>query len=256
MPRKIGVSLNDSKVLLAKENFEKTRKSTHHKRKCFLGFDELFELFKNDCNNFEFIGQKAGVSKERIRQIYKEYFKDIFLHRSGGHKRQKMCTLKKWSQEAKELPEDGLIRKIVLEATSRNFSTNRIPMRIRVKKSGEQTYYQNKKIVGLKKRSLLINNKKCRLLLFTSVLKIGKHRYTATRFSPTFLKKYDFVIITQQTPDYPERVFIIPAEIIFEFAASLETRNLYVPLLKTPVYRNRPSKIDFWRYENAWHLIG
>jgi len=33
-------------VLLAKENFEETRKRKHGNLKCILGFDELFELFK------------------------------------------------------------------------------------------------------------------------------------------------------------------------------------------------------------------
>lgn len=60
---------------------------------------------------------------------------------------------------------------------------------------------------------------------------------------------YDFRIVVVDPPGYQRRCFIVPAIML------LEKKIYYIPAERTPIYPTNPPKIDWWEYENAWHLI-
>ena len=69
-------------------------------------FEELLEIFRNDCLKFSEIGKQFGVSRERIRQIYQHYFSQVIPRRPNGRVREKVCTLKKRSVKALDFFQD------------------------------------------------------------------------------------------------------------------------------------------------------
>jgi len=77
-------------------------------RKIMLSFDELLDRFAVTCTRYSDVARECGITRERARQIYNQYFRDIFGSSRGGRAREKTCTRIKWATAKREgLPERG-----------------------------------------------------------------------------------------------------------------------------------------------------
>jgi hypothetical protein len=65
-------------------------------------------------------------------------------------------------------------------------------------------------------------------------------------------RERDFYILVNQVPGYKRRIFVIPWTAV---DVTVKERNFYVPLEKRPIHNNLYSRLDWWDYENAWHLL-
>lgn len=89
-----GRKFDATLVAIAKESFEANRTS---RKRAFvsLTFEELLGYFADYGMTFTDISKIAAekpVSKECIRRIYNDYFKDLFPRRETGRQRQKAHT--------------------------------------------------------------------------------------------------------------------------------------------------------------------
>src|SRR6185437_1125180 len=104
---------------------EKYRSSKHN-----LTFEELFEYFKADCVRQTRVAELAGITRQRIHQIYNKWFRDLFEGKSG-HDRRHACTLENRQVELKraeaELFEDPFVKKIVQKARTAGCTVEAIP---------------------------------------------------------------------------------------------------------------------------------
>jgi hypothetical protein len=58
-------------------------------------WDDLRELYASPCNSFRAIGDQLGVTRERARQIYNEFFWPLLGMRKYGRQRRKVCSRKR-----------------------------------------------------------------------------------------------------------------------------------------------------------------
>lgn len=97
MPKKRKrLELSDPEVQEAKRIFEKARKECHIsiRNPSLDDFNDLFVLFSNDCNTFTEIAGIKDCSYERIRQLYRDYFVQLFPNRQTGRARRRACLVR------------------------------------------------------------------------------------------------------------------------------------------------------------------
>lgn len=238
--------LGTAKVAEARVRFE-----ANAQRRCKdkTTFDEYLKLFANDCTSFTNIGEnrpkRLRLSREMVRLVYRKCFADLFPRRPGGRVRQKFCTLKRIKIKSRELPMDGATKEVAEAAVRKGLTFEKEQVK------GRQPCFV------FKKRVLWLNHKRCLVGLATKKWSPrGTNRsYTHIWWSKNYLKSADFAVITQKVPGFPERFFIIPTADLLKILRDKKRKSFYLPLGRLPVYRNRRPRIDWWQYENAWHLL-
>ena len=57
--------------------------------------------------------------------------------------------------------------------------------------------------------------------------------------------------------EFPEHIFVIPSKVLLKsyFTTVMESSVIYLPTEKLAEYLNQRPRVDFWQYENAWHLL-
>lgn len=245
----INQTLDDPGVLAAKKNFEEKRQN-NSRCKLKANFQELFEEFAR-CSSFRAIAKTYRVSVECVRLLHKQYFRDLPFCGSNGRRREKKCTLKRYRSLADQLPTDSFSTQIAKLALSKGLSVRKI------------SYKDNK--LRFQRHGLLINQKKCWIRQINSIFRPGRKqrtKYSSVSVRRARLENCDFIIVYQRAVDYPRRIFVIPSQVILEAYGYQKSRQFkrqvyfYLPLQKISLYRKHFSKIDFWTYENAWHLLG
>lgn len=233
----------DETIQRARERFNRTRQERGFQCKLKIDFDELYELFGNDCNTFSGIAQKFGCTRENIRQLYRKYFAHLFRDKTG-RKRRRTATLKRSRMQSKDFSKAPEILKDLAEtALAKGLNVERIK---------RQSSYGR-----FSTTDLLINGKRCNIHSLSRARKGSpgaKQSYSC--FSPSYgkLKEVDFVIVVQKVFPYPQRVFILPKALLEKFMDK-PRKYIYVPLQKLPIYYNIRPNIDFWDYLGAWHLL-
>src|SRR5215203_3091765 len=79
-PRGTTLVLSCPAVQAAKDNWNEQLGRRRVKRN--VTFDQLFNLFNSDMRQIR-IAEIVGLSRERVRQIYDSYFRDLYDARSG-----------------------------------------------------------------------------------------------------------------------------------------------------------------------------
>jgi hypothetical protein len=195
----------------------------------------LYRLLAQDCRSFVEVGREFGLTRERIRQIYKTRLAQ-YLPRKSGHERTRACTLarvhvKPWPKQT--LMAWRLARQAGLHVSHMN-------------------YVRSNGVVDTFRRILLVNGKRCKIHFLTNEIKCGYRCYARIRaFSPS-LKKDEFQIFIVQVKGFDRRVFVAPSKTIL---AAGYSDDLYLSLERKPVYKNHRPRIDWWQYENAWNLL-
>ena len=72
------------------------------------------------------------------------------------------------------------------------------------------------------------------------------------------LQESEFQIFIQEISGRQGRIFLVPSSVILSgrfYFSETGYVCIFLPIEKLPIYKNRKPRIDWWQYENAWHLI-
>lgn len=240
------ISLSHPDVRRVRRRFEQQQKG--RRTKCNLGYAELWNLFSDSSKPFTRIGDEGGITKQRVSKIFKRYFAE-FLMGKGGHQRSQARHLKNHCIAVRTFPPDTAIGKVADLALQNHCLVLRMPARQR--KVALQTRFL--------KNALIINSHRCLIYNPRNVFlpnKESAYAYAHVEVSRRKLSDYDFVVIYTQPDGHAERVFIIPCEEVRKVSSTGSSKGVpvYIPLERIRPSTLRP-KIDYRRYENAWHLL-
>jgi len=208
-------------------------------RDCLLSFDELFQLFENDCNQFATIGKLAGVTRERIRQMYDTYFKGFFPRRQSGRKRQRICIRKKVvkrKSEAKAITDDS-----PAGVSAHLAAKNNLPFERKLNRHENQFM--------LHRREISINGHKCAV---RTACKNTKGPYWSFGVRGRDVRYSEFVICIALQSGEPILTYVIPAKEL-EGTSAIFMRSEAIPRRRETPWTKRH---DWSRYREAWHLLG
>jgi hypothetical protein len=243
-----GKNLDDSKVAIARNRFEKRDSRGQKRYKARLTFDELLGHFANDCMSFTAIGAlicEEGITRERVRQIYNQYFRDLLPGKKTGRRRVRICTLKR--------------RAVATSFAKSDFSDDEILGKV-AKLATEASCVVERSLVGneWKKgafRRILINNSNYAVYIAHARCYSGGGKTPRCRFeiSRTVLREVAGIVFVLEVDGFENRVLVIPSRHVTR--AVRETGNslfLYPPLVRHPVVSTKPFILDWNQYENAW----
>ena len=234
-------------VQAAKHKFERGK----WKRKIPFTFDELFEYFKADCIRFAAIAKAGGVKRQAIQQLYNRFFRELFEGMSGWG-RIYACTLETRLVQVKRsegelFREHPLVKKIAKKARLAGCTVEAVPARSHGQLTG--------KVIT---QTLLINGHVCSLHNPASKRQSrGKKRcYACTIISSSTLVSAEAILLHTTLRGFAERTFVVPTAVLRK---AHPQRNklvyVYLPTERLPVYKNQHPRIDYWQYEDGWHLL-
>lgn len=218
-----------------------TRRQRHQKLIVNLDFDALYAEFSNDCKRFTEIAKNQGVTRERVGQLYSEYFSRIIPRRPDGRTRRRACTLKR----------RVLNKAVRLERFFNNPAASAL-------KSAVESLNLGIKIIQLNPPFFSIGGKQCTFHFCNKARQNyprSKKLYWRFHLNPQALKKSEFVILLL-IEDEESRFFIVPADKLP--VRFLQVRkSLYVPQGGVdPKGRGRRSDFfDVLKCENAWYCL-
>lgn len=212
-----------------------------------LSFAEMYNYFET-CVSYSEIAQKVGVSRERVRQIFNKHFCTIFgedLVRDKQKERNK--EKKKLSHEEIEKvmfnkkPFSSVVESAKLAGCDIHITSTSGSCHIKLKK-------------------LLVNGHLCSLkTMKTSFIPPGGTRsFVHTSVGKPTDEKLRYIIFYYKVEGFPERIFVVPYQTIegvFFKTKNKKRADLYIPTKKCSAYKNRFPLLDWWKYENAWHLV-
>ncbi len=188
-------------------------------------FDELLNVFREDCTNFTHIGKELGISREMVRRVYQRFFAGYLPRRPNGNTRRVVCTRKRHSQMVRtSLENDARLVHLFQKCLEKGINVD--PVRSKN---------------GLRHNSRLIklNGHVCKLLVGSEFN--GYYRFQVTN------KKYDFLILQVQNG---EEFLVIPASILNQSRVYIPTR-----LGRSSYHKKSAVKVEWLDYLEAWHLL-
>jgi hypothetical protein len=245
----------DDSSALAEQSVQAARvmwEAGNHK-KLKLGFDPLLRLFKTD-SSLEEIGEKAGVTHERMRQIYNKYFRPVFNNQSVRNRRSWHTSknrIAKLKQAERELLKDRFVRKIAKKARDAGCVVEALPR-------------MDSKLVSygaeVMSTALLVNGYRCSIHRITVSKRSPKQKqsYARTSLSYGVVCKADAFIIYTSVPGFPEHTFVIPSTVLRQAYFDPPSRNqktFSLPTEKFTGTRHKYPFIDVWEYEDAWNML-
>jgi hypothetical protein len=93
-------------------------------RKVFASFDDLLDAFASDCMRFSDIGVALGVSREWVRQLWRDHFAHLFRGKTG-QQRQRACTI----ASRRDMPQLRCLSARRLKQRTRRSATVALPRR-------------------------------------------------------------------------------------------------------------------------------
>jgi hypothetical protein len=156
--------------------------------------------------------------------------------------RRRIYSLKKIATAANEVPgRDSILACVMEEARRSGYDVQRSKMKGSVFEGGEPKFY---------KWRLIVQGKLCEVNHLTaSFLSVrGRQKYGKLKIKKS--AGYDFRIVVTEFPGCPRRIFIVPRAVVCKSSVFCIPEDKVVGI---------PGKsraiIDWWQYENAWHLI-
>src|SRR5215468_1927337 len=86
----------------------------------------------------------------------------------------------------------------------------------------------------------------------------ARRSYFQFNLAASVLPNVDAVIFDCAAPRIPRRIFVVPQQVLlslFEGATASRRMKVYLPTQKLPVYRNQRPRVDYWKYQDAWHHL-
>lgn len=227
-----------SSVEEAREKFNFLRRWSYE-RKMTLTYDELLELFDGDAT-FQEIAEIVGVKRQRVHQIYDEYFKPFM---ASGRDRRKVLFRQRWRERAENHPDTverlSLVKKVAEDV---GFKVEAVQS-----PSKETRYYMDR---------VLINGKLCRIFFSKVAYQIvdGYRAYHRLNVSRSAITTSDFIVI--MTGENARRTFVFPSDVLLShYKEDQKHKMFYLPTDPQEPYNNQFPKIDWWRWEEAWSLL-
>ena len=235
-----SLSLESPEVLEAQKRFESRRK-----KKLRLSFIELFERFGASHESLESIGKGAArdggnISREAIRQLYERYFAELFPERPRHQALHTLHALHRLREEREKHLTEGVLGEVARRAQKAGYRVDTLRT--------ENSW---------KKRTILVNNKVCRVLQIKSVCKPCPGAimlYFHSNIPVANLSKFDFYIVVTSMFGFPTRFFVVSSKTLAQTGGKA-LKHIYVPFKQRPVYNNHYGKIRWWDHEDAWHLL-
>jgi hypothetical protein len=257
MVREQNLMLAHPAVQAAKARWDAGEKKRRHLVRHNLTFERLFELFKANHHSMNAIGEEIAIghiSRERVRQIYDKYFRELFEGQSG-HERFSACMLKRrlarFKDSENKLFESPIIKAIVESARRAGCKVKAVP---------NADLEHGKSCGSVRPTTLMINGYKCSVH-FSLVARRPRERkrfYGQVALSYSVLREVDVFIAHTAIAGFPQRTFVIPSSFLLKLyftPLNIKWKVLYLPLEQLPVYNNRRPRFDIWQYEDAWHLL-
>ena len=196
-------------------------------QKVKLTYKELKEMFDSSCYSYGDIAERAGVSRQAIDHIYRNYFLPTAQFTSGRDRR-KSCTLSRRATLANSRPPDPPLCLLWDKLVEEGFSPSRIP------KMGRNGNF-------------LVNVLQCngKLIVFRQINTAGvTSPRSHQRYGKLQVRKvdnYDFHV-TYFDDDW----WVFPKEVI------TPDKTIYIPLSED---RNKQHEHRWTEYKNNWDLI-
>lgn len=213
-----------------------------------LTFEQLFDYFKVDEVRHLHIARQAGLSRERVRQIYNKYFRDIF-EGSRGRERREAYAHKSRKDRAKQSIKCLLSNDKALAAITKS-----------VHRAGGVVEF-----VGRDNQQSVYTNRVCANGHLCSVYKLynswstpkAKREYARVTLAPSTIQTTEAVIFYSGVNGYTPLIFVVPTSTLLNAFPDLEykRKGMVIPLKKLPSYNNQKTRIDWWQHEEAWHHL-
>jgi hypothetical protein len=179
------------------------------------------------------------------------YFKPLFEDRSGreryvAHSRRQHDA--RWQAlEAAAFAKDEL-RHVIRQARAASCTVEGVPRSA------------CKGVSKVRVKSLYINGRLCSVLQATKVKELPDawRSYFQFNLAASVLPNVDAVIFHCAAPEFPHRIFVLPRQVLFpllEGTAAGRSMKVYLPTQKLPVYRKQRPRVDYWKYQDAWHHL-
>ena len=205
-----------------------------------LAVEEIGALAKEGLT-FKEIADRAGVSRERIRQIWD---RQIAPHLPEGQRsaadlrRQRMAIAQQMSVED-QAAEDCRLNKIrtIAEDLGMTF----------------QPVSCESSVGRVDRRRAMINGCLCAFYYASRAVSTSprsRRVYWRVNLTKSRLSHVAFIVIFIDTKKFPDLEFVLPGDVIQKYRGN----QLYIPTDSRPAYNGAPQ-IDFWEYEAKWDLI-
>jgi len=236
-------------VRAAKALWESLSRRSEHWRT--VRFGQLLDYFEREELRLNEIADICGLSPARVGQIYGTYFKPLFGDRSGRERyvayvRRRLDA--RWQTlEAATFAKDEL-RQVIGRARAASCKVEGVPTQ---RRKGDSK---------VRIKSLYINGRLCSVFRATKTREAPEARRSYFQFNlaASVLPNVDAVIFDCAAPGIPRRIFVVPQQVLlslFEGATASRSMKVYLPTQKLPVYRNQRPRVDYWKYQDAWHHL-
>lgn len=222
--------------------------SSDHRRKIIFDYDEMKGMLDQGRTIME-IADLAGVSKQRIQQIYTTYFG----FNVTGRERRHSFVCERMRENAIISVEDSEKLSYLSDALAEMGLSMEI-----VQSKDLNRCYQNMAI---------INGHSCRIYLskkatFSPLSTRNGERYkTYNRIQviKSILNEYEFIIAIageiREAGENERRIFIIPSIDLKEKFGKEDRKSFYLPTDNQGKDRKISPVMDWWSYQGAWHLL-
>jgi len=211
-----------------------------------LGFETLLERFSQEDFRTSDLAEEMGISGESVRLMYERFFRKL----CGGlalHERHAIVSQRR-----------RLVRIGARDLAPEFFSAHRGARVVEVARRMGYGVSADRQHSG----SLNINGIWCLLRRANSTFSSKDYpnlKYFHFVLARTHLTEAEVVIFHCNAEGHPERIFIVPSRVLKSLFGRRDgkyaQKALYLPVKKVPVYNNILPSIDYWPYENAWHLL-
>jgi hypothetical protein len=188
--------------------------------------------------SFTALAGKYGLTRERVRQIALK----AGLH---GEDWRKVAWERRRTAAETKRPE-GILGSVWDSALAHGLS---------VKHDLILRADRGRCVLGVRTHYLLIQGYRCMISLVRVAWRHSRHSRIGYGRHWRGREKWDFYILVNAAPGYKHHIFVVPHHSVERMKGFL-----YPPLKKRDARRDgpplgRPPGIDWWSYENAWHLL-
>jgi hypothetical protein len=254
MPNKQRLTLAHPAVRASKARWDEGAKyrKTHPQTRNDFGFADWLRFFSDRSATFSGLAKETGLSHQRIQQIYRKYFREVFPDQ-GGPERYRRSVLERRAAKLARM-ENDLFKSPALKALVKKVHAAGCVV--------QALPGSSKSKARLQSSTLLINGHRCSLHRLAVVWRPpvkGTRFYFRTSVNRAKLDQLDAVVFHTAAVGYKPRAFVVPSQILrarlFPPPLTKEDKWIYLPSERIAERRNGPPLIDYWDYEDAWHLL-
>ena len=203
---------------------------------------DLVALLRQNCNTYQTISDKYGVTREMVRQ-WRNKIAPWFDLPTEKYIREKTCTLQRLLSSSPPLKVQPIFEALKARGLTPKLYITRRPV----------TGYRHLNVTR-HQRILFLNGYKCRLS-WTKALSNHPTSYWHVRFSKHTIEPFILVFLG----DPIQTAYVFPRDFLLR-TYPLQSKKgevyIFIPLSgESSGYRNHFSRIHWPDYKEAWHLL-